>query len=429
MNKERLCELFKALISDKAKARGPNKAADLARSIKPNASIREILLVAQKLDPVGNSVTPGVALEFVRAIVEKTGCERLYLPFAVGVDADELRSSVPSIDYVLPTIGDAARVSALGELILEKTGIERASEEVVDNTQYDVVYADLALNVCCEYGVQQAIVTRSVDRLSPNGLAIFTFADKIIYWDEIRKWFDALSTRGVFVSANIDLTGGLYESATPIGAKTLVFSRKKSDSLFFAKLEKGSNVSLIVDNYLNQTSDPDSEASGRWVGRDAFPDFISYENERRRQRISQKLEQAYDGKTLPVSEISVAVVDANDSSAPLEEAENAVYVPKQGKSDAATNLNELPLPRKNYVQILTDQEKVLPEFLKFFLNTDQGAETRALSSAGVNCALTVEHIEKLEIPVPSLETQRRILQVYDELNQIELEASRLKNKL
>ena len=429
MNKERLSEIFKALVSDEAETLGSKRATDLARSIKPDASIREILLVAQKLDPANHSITPKIALEFVRTLVEKSGSQRLFIPFAFGVDVDEFRSVVSELDYVVPTIRSSVRSAAFRELVSEKTGIAPVPEEVVESSQYDVVYSDFALNDICNYSAQKQLVEKSLSRLGPNGLAVFIFADKIVYWETAKEMLEAQAKQGVFVSAILDLTDGLYEATTPIGARALIFTRKERDSVFLAKLEKGADVSAIVDNFLSGTSSSDSDALGRWVKREAFPRFISSENERRRRRIAKKLERAYDGTILPISEISDAVVEARPTGTPFDEAENDVYLLKHGKFEAATNLNELRLAPENYVQILANQEKVLPEFLKFFFNTDKGAEICVLSSVGVACELTVEHIKKIEIPVPSLETQRKILNVYDELNQIELEASRLKNLL
>ncbi|MBP5620683.1 MAG: hypothetical protein J6X44_01580, partial [Thermoguttaceae bacterium] len=381
MNKERLRELFESIVGD-GEAAGARKAADLARSIKSNASIREILLVAQKQDPANNSITPKIALEFVRTLIEKSGGKRVFIPFAFGVDVEEFQTVASTLDYVVPTIRSSVRSSAFRELVSEKTGIAPVDDEVVDRSQYDVVYSDFALNDICNYGVQKQIVEKGLSRLAPNGLAVFVFADKIVYWETAKQMLDEQADKGVFVSAILDLTNGLYESTTPIGARALIFTREKYDSVFLAKLEKGTNVSTIVDNYLNRTNSSDSNALGRWVERAAFPKFISSENERRRRRIAQKLEQAYGGTILPISEISDSVVDARLTGAPFDEAENDLYLLKQGKFEAATNLNELRLAPENYVQILANQEKILPEFLKFFFNTDKGAEICALSLGG-----------------------------------------------
>ena len=395
---------------------------DRMRDIKPDASIREILKSAQMMGRFKQAITPNPILEFVRAFISKTGCKSLFVPFASGIEVEELRAEALTVSFSTPNYD-------LRELIQGKTGVSAISEDAIDEAAYDVIFSDLPFGSIHKGCIQQKIVDECVGRLAQKGVGIFTFANNIVFGFPAKRWLAELSEKGIYVSAIIDLPEGLYEPMTFISSKIVLFSKEKADKLFLAKLKRESDAPVIVDYYLSKSNSPKSETLGKWFDHNTFPDFASYENEQRRQRTAIKLEKAYNGKLMQISEISTAVKAPKRTDTPFDEAENAIYIPKLGKSEVVTSLNELHIKPQNYFQILVDQEKILPEFLKFFFNTDNGVTRRLRAMAGTILSLNVGRIKAIEVPVPSLKTQASVLEVYEELNKIELEASRLRDRL
>lgn len=404
----------------------PTELPDIIeRILKENSdiSMREILEDAQRIRQHETTVTPKPIIAFVCEIIKATNCKRLYVPFAIGTEVEEFDSNILSIDYSNLSI-------ELRYLIQEKTGILSVSNDDGNVYEYDVIYSNLPLGPIRKDCLQKKVVEESIDKLAPNGVCIFTFGNNIVFESYAHRWLSELSEKGLFVSAVIDLPRGLYYPVTLVSSKIVVFSKKKTDKLFIAKLEKETDASTIANNYLSIKSNKRAETLGKWIDHNTFPDFELYENEQRSKRNSSKLEKAYSGSMLPISEISTDVLTPRKSGIPFSDMENAVYIPKLGKSDVVTSLSDLQLKPQNYFQILVNQEMILPEFLSFFFNTDEGMtiRTRAYSGAAIP-SLNIKRIRDMKVPVPSLKTQTSVLNVCAELDEINMEVSRLKNKL
>ena len=393
------------------------------RTVKPEASIGEIFEVAQMLRLRDVSITPNAVIEFVQTIIGKTKCQRICVPAATGVEIDAFKETVPTIVY--NTMNQALR-----DLIQEKVGVEYTSEADLYNSEYDLIYSDLPFGTNPKECIQQKIVDKCVDKIAPEGVGIFTFASNITILSSAKKWFADLAAKGVYITAIIDLPEGLYAPMTAVGSKIIVFSKKSTDKVFLAKLKKNEDAPVIAGYYLSKAGSPKVETLGKWFERNAYPDFVSYENDLRRQKMAAKLAKAYNAEMVTISEISTSILAPERTEAPFIDAENAVYIPKLGKSDVVTSLNELQIKPQNYFQILVNQERILPEFLKFFFNTDDGVTLRVRASVGAYIpVLNIQRIKEIAVPIPSIKTQAAILDVYTELNKLELEASRLKDRL
>ncbi len=392
-------------------------------AIDPDSSIRETLQIVRQSGRFDLLIPPIPVIEFVREIIQKTSCNRVFIPYASGVEVEEYKKDVSVIDYASPS-------TYIKDLILQKTEINSISEDSIRCAEYDLIFSCLPFVPFKKDCIPQVIIDECIYRLTQEGYGIFTFANNIVYSRIARQWFSDLAMRGVFVSAIIDMPEGLYSPTTFLGSKLLVFSKKKSGKVFFAKLKEASDASVIADNYLSASSCQKAEHLGKWFEYNAFPDFTSYENDQQLQRIFSRLEMNYGGKMTPLAEICTSKLLLKPSESQFIDSENAVYIPTINmKSDVETNINEFAIKPHNYIQILVDPKKVLPEFLKFFFNTDDGILIRTMASSGTIPRLNLSSISSIEIPLPSLKMQTSILAVCTELNKIELETSRLKNRL
>ncbi|MBQ9873163.1 MAG: hypothetical protein IJM30_01760 [Thermoguttaceae bacterium] len=420
MDNNQLYELLVSKCGDEEMPSSLRREIEWLRDAKPNGSARKTRLLNHLI--TANSAV----LEFVRAIIVKTENKGLYLPFASSVEVEELRSDALTVSYSTPNY-------ELSDLIQKKTGIPPSSEDSASDLEYDVVYSILPLWDDRKESIPRKIVEESIGSLAQNGIGIFTFINRMVITNYAKRWHEELSAKGIYVSAIIDLPEGLYEPIYSFGTKIVVFSKEKIKKLFLAKIEVESDAPKIANFYLSQSNGPKPEL-GIWVERDAFLDFESYENEQIRKRTAVKLRKAYNGEMTPISAISTAVNVLRSATSSFDEAENAVYVPRFGSSKVVSRLSELREESQNqlsYFQILVDEKQVLPEFLKFFLNSDEGVAMRIHATGRLTFVtpLIYESLMALEVPVPSLKTQTEVLATLANLNKLENEVSRLKSRL
>lgn len=389
---------------------------------KNNTSIREIPQVASSKGRSKCSVTQNFMLEFVRAFIHKAGFTNISVPFASGVQVEELIPHALIDSHSVPS-------NESQKSIQEETGItSAASKNDVDVSMYDLIYSVLPVGFLPQMASEKKIVEDSLDSLTQNGFGIFLLANCGFYGIHTKRWLSALAAKGINLAAIIDMPEGLYLPSTLVSSKIVIFSKIMREKLFLAKAKSDSDAQLIAENFISYTYSLKSEALGTWVDHNTYQDYEIYENEQRRKRTITKLEKAYNGKRMPIAEISFAVNLPRRNDSPFIEAENALYLPKYSNINVVTNMNELQTNPMCCFQILVDQEQILPEFLKFFFNSDSGVSIR-MCAATYHFQLNIERIKKMEVPVPSIKTQAAVLGVYAELNKIELEASRLKDRL
>lgn len=72
------------------------------------------------------------------------------------------------------------------------------------------------------------------------------------------------------------------------------------------------------------------------------------------------------------------------------------------------------------VRIQTDQSRLLPEFLNYYLNSRPGqTSVRAFATPGVSQSnINVENLKKVQVPVPQVSEQKKIIRKLDEISSV-----------
>lgn len=371
--------------------------------------------------------TPDSVLKFVEELAEHLKSKSMYIPWATGHDVEELCRIVGKIDYQTTN-------PEIDKLIQARTGLFPVTDEKKANETYDIIFSDL---FCCtdpRNNTATDIIEESVTRLSDGDYAIFTLNEvstrHMIHGRSIyRGWRSSLEEKGFYISAIIDNTEGQYVH-TQVGSRIIVFTKKKSEMVFLAKIKKETDVQKIASNYISGRVDKQKEFLGMYVKIGEYSDFSAYENEQRRRRVIAKMAKDYNGKVVRLSDIVEDICVGHPGENPFVESENAIYVPRVGTGKVVNNIGDITCRPENCFQIIPDHNYVIPRFLTYMLNTDRGVELRNRASQGP----TIKHINRdglmgMEIPMPSLSIQEGILKTLDELNEIELQASKLKAKL
>jgi len=93
-------------------------------------------------------------------------------------------------------------------------------------------------------------------------------------------------------------------------------------------------------------------------------------------------------------------------------ADNAVFVPLVGISDAVTSRDDMTLKPQNYAQLVIDPDRSDARFVARFLNSELGRTIRETTKSGsVIPKLNTKGIRELRVFVPPLSVQRRVLEL------------------
>ncbi|MGA7951449.1 MAG: restriction endonuclease subunit S, partial [Thiobacillaceae bacterium] len=94
------------------------------------------------------------------------------------------------------------------------------------------------------------------------------------------------------------------------------------------------------------------------------------------------------------------------------EASNAVFVPMIGQSDVVASIDDLSLKAQNYAQVLIDPSKSHATFIAQSLNSELGKKIREWGKSGTTIPkLNKQTLKKLQIFIPDLATQRKMLEI------------------
>ena len=89
---------------------------------------------------------------------------------------------------------------------------------------------------------------------------------------------------------------------------------------------------------------------------------------------------------------------------------NTTYIPKIGTQSVICNLDDAKIKHQNYIQIVCDPERCMPEYLSEFFNSALGEMVlNVLKSESTISSITKKDICEADIALPDLETQKQII--------------------
>lgn len=354
---------------------------------------------------------------FVKSFLAATHPSRVLVPFATSLECDWLDDKTTT-EYHFP------------DKILEKTATMFADiktiEEIPEQGVYDLIFAALPLGMINDKSISCQITERSSQLLSDEGYCVFTFA-KSIAMSTADKWLCKLEREGLYCVAIVDLPTGAYAPMTMVDSEIVVFSKRKAEKRFVGLLSEEDFAEKIVANFIKRKA----STSGAKLGLYVEGEIRCYSDYLRRSRIQNKtktLTKAYNGKPLMIKQIGS--VHAPNKNNEFQESDNAVYIPKLGKSPVVTSISDFHIKAQNYFQIVVDPEMILPRFLAFFFNTEEGVNLRQLWYRDATIpAFNTKIIGDLIVPCPTLKLQSEYLKTYDQLENLRVDIETLKDRL
>ena len=253
----------------------------------------------------------------------------------------------------------------------------------------------------------QAILAVSASRLSTDGIGIFITPPSLFTSkDSVRP---ALSRLGLTIDAALLLPSGAFAPMTNISTYVVVIRRHPSRRMFVAQLTGDDNTNAeIVGNFKNAR-----EGGSLGLGRLVDPlTFSGLEAIRFAEKFKQ-LELMLGVPAIAMEGLATTINLGRPAEAfEFPSSPNSIFVPLIGSSDVVDSPDDLRLRRHNYAQVVIDPAKSDARFVAKFLNSELGKEFREAAMTGAFIPkLNKQTLKSLRVFVPSLPTQKKVLDV------------------
>jgi hypothetical protein len=251
------------------------------------------------------------------------------------------------------------------------------------------------------------ILTSATMRLSAGGIGLFVVAESFFFAEHsVLRHFKAL---GIGIEAALALPSGAFAPYTNIATYLLVVRKSVASRMFVAQLSSDPNTNLQIISNLEQSTEGGTLELGRFV------DPLSFVGLDLLQMV-ERFQQARDRFGVPATPLEklATAINLGRSSQGFEfpKRDNAIFIPLIGVSDVVDSMDELRLKSQNYAQVVIDPERSNARFVARFFNSEIGKEIRELNkTAGVIPKLNKQKLQKLQVFVPDLQTQRGMIEI------------------
>jgi len=251
------------------------------------------------------------------------------------------------------------------------------------------------------------ILVAASQKLAADGIGLFVVTPSFFFSPtSVLNQFDPL---GLGVEAAFELPSGTFASYTNIQTYLIVVRRQQFARMFVAELSTDSNTNKQIVENLKQGKEGGALELGRFVDPGSFfgLDLL---------RMVERLKQAVDRFGFPATPLEQLATSIN-LGRPGEKFEfpkqgNAIFIPLVGHSDVVDSIDDLTLKPQNYAQVVIDPERSNARFVARFFNSEFGKEIRELNKTnGVIPKLNKQKLQKLQVFVPDLQTQRIMMEI------------------
>ncbi|SCX06996.1 hypothetical protein SAMN02910339_00995 [Lachnospiraceae bacterium YSD2013] len=299
-------------------------------------------------------------------------------------------------------------------------------EEMPKKGKYDLIMSDLPFGPFNSYRSAYVTVDDCINLLDDNGYCAFTFPVGITAKSG-KEWLAGMEAKGLFCNAIMDMPLNSYGRITTVESVVVIMSKNKSDRLFVGMLADEKSAETLVHNFKNQQASNASPKFGIFVDKE-IGCFADYQKLTTIRNKNKNLEKGYNASLVKISKLGKVLAPNRNKG--FEKNANSVFVPKLGNSNVVMSEDEFGIKEQNYFQVILDENKMLPRFLAFFLNTEEGVKLRQLYYKGVTIkAFNSQTLGEVEVPCPTIELQSEYLATFDKLEVLRIEVEKLKDRI
>lgn len=308
-------------------------------------------------------------------------------------------------------------------------------EEIPDNIQFDIILGDLPLGT---YQSSWEDVTsrktvkaqqnwlemlKSLLVLKDQGLAIFLVEPHGLSNTQGQKFQRELNERGFFVNGIFNTPERVLSPDTVIRPVLVSISKEEHQNLYLAELLESDQSEQVAHNFLASV-DTENLLGGTMMRREDFVGFHSLKIQRQIERLETQYKE-YDKHSLGELAVEINLVR---SGGKYQERENSVYIPRIGKSQVVSRLQDAKLKHHNYFQVVLKEIALNEYIVSFFESTLGRLILDSLSMQSVIPHVNKRDIEQVLVAVPSVEeqesivlTQRKLLELKDVIDNFKKE--------
>lgn len=269
------------------------------------------------------------------------------------------------------------------------------------------------------------ILAAATARLSENGVGLFVVPPSFFFTE--RSVLKRFADLGFNVDAALALPPGSFAPYTPIATYLLVVTKSPPKPMFVAQLSGDPNTNSQILFNLASGVEGGAVELGRYVEALDFRGIDSL-------RAGDDFETASKQIGFPAVVLEDLATEINlgrfGDGFQFPPASNAIFIPMIGQSDVVDSIDELTLKAQNYAQVVIDPSKSHATFIAQFLNCDLGKKLREWGKSGSTIPkLNKQTLKRLQIFIPDLATQQKMLEIEARLSAEENTLLSLQNDL
>jgi hypothetical protein len=262
---------------------------------------------------------------------------------------------------------------------------------------------------------ESAFILRSLQLLKQDGYAIFIAPEGLLFNESNRVFRDLVSQK-YSLQAVISLPSGAFQPYTGIKTSILVFKNsKQAESVFFAEFAESQALKVIVSNFYKKTSNKNL-SQGFWVSFGNIQKADSVWAYGRYKSIKDfEVKKASSKYPLRLLSELVSIGKSKTSTA------DTILIQRIGNQPKVLMKDELPETSnaKNYIELTIIGDEILPQYLKLYLNSEQGKnQLLSVVGGGVIPSLRAHDLESIYVEVPDLNTQLKLVETAQKLAEV-----------
>lgn len=267
-----------------------------------------------------------------------------------------------------------------------------------------------------------AKIHTALAKLSSNGIGVFVTLDDMWSTRQGAQFIEELEASGAFLEAIIKMPPNLLQG-TALQPYLSIWSRRASSTIFLGELANADLAVSLAENFINSTGS-DSQLDGVLVPRADFSGYKNFESNQRIERLVSQYKN-YQRYVLEDFAIGVNAIRSGEAHEPIG---NCIYLPKIGTAPAVANDQERRMKDQNYYQVPL-QENVLAEYLAAYFDSELGREILVAARRGATILqMPRSAVRTLEIAVPDMGTQLRIVEMRNRLESLKGKIERLEKE-
>jgi hypothetical protein len=256
------------------------------------------------------------------------------------------------------------------------------------------------------------VVRRLLPLLSENGWLVWVTARGVLWNTKGKETLASIAASGWGASGTIDLPRGVWPGSSIEGI-ALVLRPKGQERKLLGSLRDSEAAGLIAAALVKGPS-KNVPPTCVWIDASDSRTFADIERDRLIQRLIPRGRYAM---TSLASLLFGQRIERADRPIPEnDQGASFLYVPEYAGSQVTTDLTEQTVRPKAVYRIPIDATKVNPAFLVRLLNSKYGKYLRNSVAHGATIQrVTMQAFFELQLPLPDLQTQNRIVRVYSDV--------------